>query len=68
VITYVIAREKQGEQLGGGAIADGETDANNASVDSPLTRFSRIADGTTDAKSAHGNDPLHGELACLRQY
>jgi hypothetical protein len=32
-ITYVIAQRKQ---LGGGAIADGETDAKNASVDGPL--------------------------------
>jgi hypothetical protein len=28
--TYVIAREKQRSQLGGGTIADGETDAKNA--------------------------------------
>jgi hypothetical protein len=34
--TYVIAREKQGKLLGGGAIADGTTDAINASVDGPL--------------------------------
>jgi hypothetical protein len=34
-ITYVIAREKQRKQLGSGAIADGETDAKNASVDGP---------------------------------
>jgi hypothetical protein len=33
--TYVIAREKQRSQLGGGTIADGETDAKNASVDGP---------------------------------
>jgi hypothetical protein len=33
VITYVIAQRKQ---LGSGAIADGETDAKNASVDGPL--------------------------------
>jgi hypothetical protein len=32
----VIAREKQRKQLGGVAIADGETDAKNASVDDPL--------------------------------
>jgi hypothetical protein len=32
-ITYVIMQRKQ---LGGGAIADGETDAKNASVDCPL--------------------------------
>jgi hypothetical protein len=32
-ITYLIAQRKQ---LGGGAIADGETDAKNASVDGPL--------------------------------
>jgi hypothetical protein len=31
-ITYVIAQRKK---LGGGAIADGETDAKNASVDGP---------------------------------
>jgi hypothetical protein len=35
-ITYVIAQRKQ---LGGGAIADGETDAKNASVDGPLATF-----------------------------
>jgi hypothetical protein len=35
-ITYAIAREKQRERLGSGAIADGETDAKNASVDGPL--------------------------------
>jgi hypothetical protein len=29
----VIAREKQRKKLGSGAIADGETDAKNASVD-----------------------------------
>jgi hypothetical protein len=29
-------REKQRKLLGGGAITDGETDAKNASVDSPL--------------------------------
>jgi hypothetical protein len=29
----------QRKQLGGGAIADGETDAKNASVDGPLTLF-----------------------------
>jgi hypothetical protein len=34
--TYVIAREKQRRLLGGGAIADGTTDAKNASVDGPL--------------------------------
>jgi hypothetical protein len=34
-IMYVIAREKQRKQLGSGAIADGETDAKNASVDGP---------------------------------
>jgi hypothetical protein len=34
-ITYVIAGEKQRKQLGSGAIAEGETDAKNASVDSP---------------------------------
>jgi hypothetical protein len=34
-IMYVIAREKQRKQFGGGAIADGETDAKNASVDGP---------------------------------
>jgi hypothetical protein len=32
-ITYVIVQRKQ---LGSGAIADGETDAKNASVDGPL--------------------------------
>jgi hypothetical protein len=32
----LIAREKQRKQLGGGAIADRETIANNASVDGPL--------------------------------
>jgi hypothetical protein len=31
----VISREKQRSQLGGGTIADGETDAKNASVDGP---------------------------------
>jgi hypothetical protein len=35
-ITYVIAREKQRKLLGIGAIADGTTDAKNASVDGPL--------------------------------
>jgi hypothetical protein len=35
--TYVIAREKQRRLLGGGAIADGTTDAKNASVDGPET-------------------------------
>jgi hypothetical protein len=35
--TYVIAREMQMKLLGGGAIADGTTDAKNASVDGPLT-------------------------------
>jgi hypothetical protein len=34
--TYVIAREKQRRLLGGGAIAEGTTDAKNASVDGPL--------------------------------
>jgi hypothetical protein len=34
-ITYVIAQEKQRKHLGSGAIADGETDAKNASVDGP---------------------------------
>jgi hypothetical protein len=34
--SYVIAREKQRKQLGSGAIAEGETDAKNASVDGPL--------------------------------
>jgi hypothetical protein len=38
-ITYVISREKQRKQLGGGAIADRETDAKNASVDGPLVSF-----------------------------
>jgi hypothetical protein len=33
-ITYMIAREKQRKQLVSGAIADGETDAKNASVGS----------------------------------
>jgi hypothetical protein len=33
--TYAIAREKQGNLLGGGAITNGETDAKNASVDGP---------------------------------
>jgi hypothetical protein len=33
--TRVIAREKQKEQLGRGAIADGETQAKNASGNSP---------------------------------
>jgi hypothetical protein len=33
-IMYMIAQRKQ---LGGGAIADGETDAKNASVDGPLS-------------------------------
>jgi hypothetical protein len=32
----VIAQEKQRTKLGGGAIADGETRAKNASVDGPL--------------------------------
>jgi hypothetical protein len=32
----VIAREKQREQLGSGAIADGETRAKNASGNGPL--------------------------------
>jgi hypothetical protein len=31
----VIAREKQSIKVGSGAIADGETDAKNASVDGP---------------------------------
>jgi hypothetical protein len=35
LFAYVIAREKQRKQLGSGAIADGETDAKNASVDGP---------------------------------
>jgi hypothetical protein len=35
LIAYVIAREKQRKLLGGGAIADGTTDAKNASVDGP---------------------------------
>jgi hypothetical protein len=39
LFTYVIAREKQRKQLGGGTIADGETDAKNASVDGPLVVF-----------------------------
>jgi hypothetical protein len=34
-ITSVIAREKQREQLGGGAIADGGTRAKNASGNGP---------------------------------
>jgi hypothetical protein len=33
---YVIVREKQGEQLGGGGITDGTEDAKNACVDGPL--------------------------------
>jgi hypothetical protein len=37
--TYVIAREKQRKQLSGGAIADGTTDAKNASVDGPKLLF-----------------------------
>jgi hypothetical protein len=36
LFTYVIAREKQRNFLGSGAIADGITDAKNASVDGPL--------------------------------
>jgi hypothetical protein len=36
IITYVIAQEKQRKELGSGTIADGETDAKNASVDSSL--------------------------------
>jgi hypothetical protein len=35
-ITRVIAREKQREQLGSGAIADGETRAKNATGNGPL--------------------------------
>jgi hypothetical protein len=38
-ITRVITREKQREQLGGGAIADGETRAKNASGNGPLSLF-----------------------------
>jgi hypothetical protein len=34
-ITYMIAREKQRKLLGIGTIADGITDAKNASVDGP---------------------------------
>jgi hypothetical protein len=34
-ITRVITREKQRDQLGGGAIADGETRAKNASGNGP---------------------------------
>jgi hypothetical protein len=41
IITYVIAREKQRKQLGGGAITEGETDAKHASLDGPLA----IAEG-----------------------
>jgi hypothetical protein len=33
--TYVIAQEKQRKLLGGGAVADGTTDAKNAIVDGP---------------------------------
>jgi hypothetical protein len=35
----VIARGKQKKQLGGGAIADGETDAKNATVDGRTFRL-----------------------------
>jgi hypothetical protein len=61
---YVIAQEEQRKELGSGAIADGETDAKNASVDSPSaiayvktdpSAFLRIADGTTDVKSTLKN-------------
>jgi hypothetical protein len=34
-LTYLIARKKQRKLLGGGAIADGTTNATNASVDGP---------------------------------
>jgi hypothetical protein len=40
IFASVIAREKQRKQLGSGAIADGETDAKNASVDGPFERSS----------------------------
>jgi hypothetical protein len=51
-ITYVIMQRKQ---LGGGAIADGETDAKNASVDGPLN--GSIAFRTTLVRSSRkGSD------------
>jgi hypothetical protein len=39
VSTRVIAREKQRKQVGGGAIADGEMRAKNASGNGPLWQF-----------------------------
>jgi hypothetical protein len=38
-ITRVIAREKQRKQLGGGAIANGETQAKNREWKRPLMSF-----------------------------
>jgi hypothetical protein len=40
----VIEREKQRKLLGGGAIADGTTDAKNASVDGPLNSVPGLPD------------------------
>jgi hypothetical protein len=40
LLAFLRPREKQREQLGGGAIADGETRAKNASGNGPLKRTS----------------------------
>jgi hypothetical protein len=47
----VIAREKQREQLGGGAITEGETRAKNASGNGPLKVMS---------------DDIGKQLCCIR--
>jgi hypothetical protein len=44
--------KKQRKLLGSGAITDGETDAKNASVDSPLDGLSREGQGTVRDSAA----------------
>jgi hypothetical protein len=44
-ITYVIAREKQRNQFGSGAIADGEPGAKNTSVEEEGTKLEKPAVG-----------------------
>jgi hypothetical protein len=51
-------REKQGEQLGGGAIADGETDAINASVGAVYTCVFCVRCPVRDGAAAQ-QLPLH---------
>jgi hypothetical protein len=66
-ITYVIVQRKM---LGGGAIADGETDAKNASVDGPLAFLLRnhARDLARKAKGAVGRRRHHGQRnACKKR-